>query len=212
MRETYVLLAEDFEEVEALTVVDDMRRGGLPVKTVALADDTRVRGAHDIYVEADLTLRDLVGEGDAAKDPEALKDKAESWECIVLPGGLPGSEYLRDDDRVIAMLQAQDRRGGLIAAICAAPLALDRAGLLEGRRHTSFPGIREKLSQDATYVDDQIVVRDDNLLTARGPATAVYFALALIGIIGGDDKKRKVGKGLLIDLVEDAVRGTEEDE
>lgn len=158
-----VLLAEGFEEIEAITIIDVLRRADIET-VIAGVTGTEVEGSHGIRVTADVTL-------DAAS--------GRPWDLLVLPGGMPGAANLRDDARVQAMLRAQRERGGRIAAICAAPIALARAGVLEGRAATSFPGFEDQLG-NVSYRSDPVVV-DDGIITSRGPGMALPFALELVG-------------------------------
>lgn len=161
MSNALVLMAKGFEEMEFTIVVDVLRRAGIGVITAAL-EEVLVQGAHGIAIVADTTL-------------EALgRDSA--FDVIVLPGGQPGSTHLRDDARVHQLLIEQCDKGHLVAAICAAPMALEAAGILSGRRATSFPGVE---LPSATYLEHRVVV-DDTIITSRGPGTAFEFALTLV--------------------------------
>ena len=211
MSKVLVLLADGFEEVEALTVVDYLRRADIEVVTAALDDDRTVRGAHEIYVQADRTLNEILGLPIQELAGAGLQELMKEWDAVVLPGGMPGAKNLSEDPRVLAILQTQNERGGIVAAICAAPLALDAAGLLEGRHHTSFPAIREQLSQEEMYVDSEIVVVDENLTTSRGPGTAVYFALELIGQLTDEEKRQTIAEALLLPQTEALIKGTKGD-
>lgn len=186
-----VFLADGFEEVEALTVVDYLRRAGVDVQTCSIHDRELVTGAHKIPVVADCLLDDL--------------DEDEVYDALVLPGGLPGAYNLRDDERVIEMLQAQDEDGRLVAAICAAPVILEKAGITQGNVGTSYPGFEEDLSF-SEYSQD-ISVCDGNIITARGPAAAVYFALDIIDYLLGPEAAIEIADGILLTLVEDAIVG-----
>jgi 4-methyl-5(b-hydroxyethyl)-thiazole monophosphate biosynthesis len=157
-----VLLAEGFEEIEAVTIIDVLRRAGVEVVAAGIAG-REVTGSHGIALHADTTL---------------AKAAAETWDLIVLPGGMPGARHLRDDLAVQALLAAQHARGGRLAAICAAPIALARAGVLEGRRATCYPGFAGQLG-GARYVEEPVVT-DGSIITSRGPGTALPFALALV--------------------------------
>ena len=159
-----VPLAEGFEEIEAITIVDVLRRGGVEVVTASLGDRT-VTGAHGIKVGADTTL-------DRA-------DEVGGFNAIVLPGGLPGAEHLRDDPRVRAAIESMIGRGGTVAAICAAPIALEAAGVLGGRRATAYPGFETQLVSAVETPTDR-VVEDGPIITSRGPGTALEFATALV--------------------------------
>jgi 4-methyl-5(b-hydroxyethyl)-thiazole monophosphate biosynthesis len=174
-----VLLAEGFEEIEAVTIVDVLRRAEIETVTVALADRA-VTGSHGITLQADTTLANV---------------RAESWDLIVLPGGMPGARHLRDDPGVQALLAEQHAAGGRLAAICAAPIALAPVGALEGRRVTSYPGFADQLS-GADYVDEPVVV-DGPLITSRGPGTALPFALAIVAELGGVERADALAQALL---------------
>jgi 4-methyl-5(b-hydroxyethyl)-thiazole monophosphate biosynthesis len=161
-----VPLAEGFEEIEAATIIDVLRRGGVDVVTAALAD-TCVKGAHGVCVCADTTLE------------AALSDGAATFDAVVLPGGMPGAEHLRDDARVRGALQDVLERGGTAAAICAAPIALEAAGVLSGRRATCYPGFDAQLTSAAEHATER-VVEDGPVITSRGPGTALEFATFLV--------------------------------
>jgi len=171
-----VPLAEGFEEIEAITVVDLLRRAGIEVHTASL-DGPEVTGSHGIAVRADLGL-------DAAEPVE--------YDMIVLPGGLPGADHLKRDARVIGLLRRFAEGGRYVAAICAAPGVLAHAGLLEGRSATSFPGFLHAGSAPGIRLLDESVVVDGRLITSRGPGTAMDFGLALIGLLEGEEVRRQV--------------------
>lgn len=176
-----VLLANGFEEIEAITAIDVLRRGGVETTVVGVGTRAPV-GSHAIGVSTDVEI-DEVGD-DAA------------WDVIVLPGGLPGATNLRDDARVQSLVKRQHARGGSLAAICAGPIALASAGVLHGRRVTSYPAARQQLG-DVQYVEDAVAI-DGPLVTSRGPATAVAFALALVEHLRGPDVAREVGAKMLV--------------
>ena len=182
-RKIAVLLANGFEEGEALLTVDVLRRAGFICDMVAVEEEM-VQGSHGIKIMADCLLKN------ADRD---------SYDMVVLPGGLPGADTLRDTDAVIAWVQNfASRENKYVAAICAAPQVLAKAGISRGRRLTSYPGQKfYDLFADADYVDDnrkteECVVVDGNLITSRGPATTLPFAYRLVEILGGDaDALRK---------------------
>lgn len=180
MRRACVLLANGFEEIEALTVVDVLRRAGVDVKMASLAG-RRVTGAHGIAVVADQMLK-------AAAE--------ETWDAVILPGGMPGSDTLRKSARVLALVRAQFESGRLVAAICAAPMALGAAGILRGRRATCYPGCEAELT--GARVVAQRVVSDRNVLTSRGPGTALEFALALAQKLAGKPVAARLRKQMLV--------------
>ena len=176
-----VPLLEGFEEIEAVTIVDVLRRAGLEV---CVAGDTGapVRGAHGLSVQPDRSL-------DAVQSDQVRMD--------VLPGGVRGAERLRDDPRVQALLRAVHSRGGWIGAICAAPLALRPAGLTGGRTLTSYPGFEDQVADAAAYVTDRVVV-DGGLVTSRGPGTALEFALTLVARLLGSEPAESLRERMLI--------------
>lgn len=178
---TYVFLADGFEEIEALTVVDILRRCSLPVTTVSIMGRPQLTGSHNIPVVADCLLEEI--------------DPAEG-EAFVLPGGLPGSDYLQNSAALGQLLQTVFAEGKLVAAICAAPKVLGALGLTEGRHATSYPGY-EKALTGAVYCTDR-VVRDGNLITSRGAGTAADFAFALAAALGADPVP--VREGMLFDI------------
>lgn len=178
-----VPLAPGFEEIEAVAIVDVLRRAGVSV-TVASLGAADVRGAHEIIVRADATL-------------DAVLASGARFDAVVLPGGMPGATNLRDDARVIAALRDCAAHGGTAAAICAAPIALERAGLLAGRRATSYPSFREDL-RSAAQVLDARVVEDGPIVTGSGPGTAIEFALALAARLAGADRADELRRGMLV--------------
>ncbi|MDY0236182.1 MAG: DJ-1/PfpI family protein [Gudongella sp.] len=186
MSKVLVLLADGFEEVEALTCVDYIRRAGLDAIMVSTMEDINVKGAHGIQVKADMFLTDV-------------KD-ASYYRALVIPGGLPGATNLRDNDHVIKIVQDFNENKRMIGAICAGPTVLARAGILEGKKVTCYPGFGKELI--GAQLKEDIVVKDGNIITSRGPATAVYFALEIIEYLHSEGKEREVKKSILLDLVE----------
>ncbi len=180
MSKACVLLAPGFEEIEATTVIDVLRRAEVDTTAVGV-EDRRVTGAHGIVLEADATLAERGGE---------------AWDLVVLPGGLPGATNLRDSEAVQALLRAQQSRRGKLAAICAAPIALSAAGVLEGRRATSYPSFSGELSC-GEYCEDAVVV-DGAVITSRGPATALRFALRLAAELRGPSQAASIAEAMLV--------------
>jgi protein deglycase len=181
MTRVCVLLAEGFEEIEAVTIVDVLRRAGVETMTVGVSSD-RIRGAHGIELRADATLDEISQQG---------------WAMVVLPGGIPGATNLRDDPKVQDLLRSQHAAGGQLAAICAAPIALHSAGVLAGRRATSYPGFEKDL--DGVDYGTDPVVQDGTITTSRGPGTAMAFALVLVERLVGADKAATLKQGMLVD-------------
>jgi 4-methyl-5(b-hydroxyethyl)-thiazole monophosphate biosynthesis len=182
MSRVLVPLAEGFEEIEAVTIIDLLRRAGIEVHTASL-DGPRVTGSHGIAVLAD-----------AALDAASVDD----YDMIVLPGGMPGAEHLGNDPRVISLLRQFAATGRYVAAICAAPGVLARAGLLAGRSATSYPGFLSATSAPEIRLSDAPVVVDGKVATSRGPGTAMEFGLALIELLRGAEARRQVQARLQI--------------
>lgn len=175
-----VPLAPGFEEIEAVTIIDVLRRAGVEV-TVAGLDARQVTGSHGITLGAD----DLLG--------NVLQ---QDWDAIVLPGGMPGAQHLEDHSGLRVLLQKQSQQGKHIAAICAAPKALAAAGLLKDKRATSYPGFL-KPGQVQQYLEEP-VVSDGKLTTSRGPGTALRFALALVEKLVGAEQSKQLAARMLV--------------
>ena len=173
MAKVAVILANGFEEIEALTVVDVLRRANISCDMVGFEE--QVTGSHDIQVKAD-----RVFDGD-------LSD----YDLLVLPGGMPGSANLRDNQALISEIQAFNQEGKKISAICAAPIALHQAGVLKDKHFTCYDGVQENIT-DGIYQKETVVV-DGNLTTSRGPSTALAFAYELVAQLGGDAESLRVG-------------------
>lgn len=176
MSRVLVPLAEGFEEIEAVTVIDLLRRAGVDVVTAGLAPGN-VTGSHGIAVQPDAELDDVVDQ---------------DFDMVALPGGMPGAENLAADARLLAILRRIADAGGFSAAICAAPIVLARAGVLAGRRATSFPGFLTPASAPGTILSDDPIVEDGRVITSKGPGTAMDFALALIERLEGDSVRQSV--------------------
>lgn len=173
----YVFLADGFEEIEALTPVDLLRRAGADVKTVSIYPDRReVTGARSIPVAADMTISEG-GFDDAG--------------IIVLPGGMPGTVNLLECGDLMDIVDRQNAKGGRIAAICAAPARiLGARGLLKGKKATCYPGLEDML-EGATPVTETVVT-DGNITTSRGLGTAVDFACELITLVIDGEKAKEI--------------------
>ncbi|OQX73213.1 MAG: DJ-1 family protein [Campylobacteraceae bacterium 4484_4] len=181
MASLLVPLAEGFEEIEAVTIVDVCRRGGIEVVTAALGD-REVTGANGITVVANTTIDNVT---------------SVEFDMMVLPGGIPGAEHLRDDHRVQRLLKEFDARGKEIGAICAAPIALESAGVLK-EGYTCYPSYEEQI-ETGGFTDAQKVVESGNVLTSRGPGTAICFGLAIVRKLVGEETYTQLKAGLLAD-------------
>lgn len=178
---TAIPLVDGFEEIEAVAVIDILRRAGFEVRTVAVSAVSRaVRGSHGIVVEADLLWEEL--------DQDAV-------EQLVVPGGQPGTNHLLADGRVVALARRMVAAGRPVAAICAAPLVLSDAGVLEGRAATSHPSVKHKLG-GALWKDEPVVV-DGVVTTSQGVGTAVAFALALVAARCGRPRADELARAMV---------------
>ena len=174
-----VLLADGFEEIEALTPVDMLRRAGLDVKTVGM-NGRVVIGSHGISVICDLTYDEV---------------DTDSVSTVIFPGGMPGSLNLDKAEFTDTIIKSVNERGGRLAAICAAPLVLGRRGLLSGKRATCYPGFENELT--GAVVTDAAVVTDGNITTARGMGVALEFAKELVSLICGSEKAEELSRGIM---------------
>lgn len=179
MKKATIILAEGFEELEAVTVIDVLRRGGVEV-TIAGLTQLNVTGAHQIQLQANCLLTEI--------DPH-------NSDAIILPGGLPGSEHLAKSEELKILLKTFDQQGKWIAAICAAPWALATANVLKAH-YTCYPGF-EKTVFKPGYESDKNVVICKNTITSRGPATAMEFALAILEELMGESIANKIKTALL---------------
>lgn len=179
MATALIPLAEGCEELEAVTVIDILRRAGVEVLAVGLQPGP-VRCSRGVVLLPDTDLAAVAGR---------------SFDAVVLPGGLGGTERLEADQRILALLREQVERGAWTAAICAAPRVLQRAGVLAGHTVTAYPGILDDAT-DVTVADSAAVLRDGCLLTSRGPGTALDFALELAELLCGPTVRQQVEAGL----------------
>lgn len=178
---TYVMLANGFEEVEALTAVDIIRRANKEVSTVSVTPTLKVEGAHGITVMADKTIEEV-----------SLTDA----DMVVLPGGMPGALNLRNCVKLCNALEKRASANLKIAAICAAPFILGELGILRGKRATCYPGFENKL--DGAEVTGAMVEQDGNIITGKGPAAAMDFALTIAEVLAGKSVRDEVASGMLV--------------
>ncbi|MEO1953299.1 MAG: DJ-1 family glyoxalase III [Campylobacterales bacterium] len=178
-----VPLAKGFEEIEAITIIDVLRRADIEVLVASLDKDTLVKGANSITVQTDIEVKDI---------------NADALDMVVLPGGWDGTYALADDANIQTILKDMDAKGKNIGAICAAPFALNKAGVLK-QNYTCYPSVEEQIRENG-YISDKKVIEDGNIMTSRGPATAICFALEIVKKLKGQDMYEALKAGLLADF------------
>lgn len=183
MNQSFLFLADGFEEIEALATIDVLRRAGIPVKTVSITSVLQVRGAHGVTVTADVLYDNTLFDNPA-------------W--LILPGGMPGAENLYNFAPLQGLLKKQAKTGsGHIAAICASPaVVLGQLGLLKGEKATCYPGF-EHLLEGAEPVDAPVVV-SGKFITGNGPGNTLQFAFNIVRVSLGEQMAEKVGSGMLV--------------
>lgn len=183
-RTSYIFLANGFEEIEAITTIDVLRRGGVDVKTVSINEGLQVEGAHGVTVTADALFADV-------------DFKFAEW--LIMPGGMPGASNLHEFKPLNDLLLEHFRKGENIAAICASPaVVLAPLGILSGKNATCYPGFED--SMEKVRMQNEPVVVDGNIVTACGPAASMKFALAIVAIEKGDDVAQDIASGMLLHL------------
>ena len=188
-KKVLVLLAGGFEEVEAITPIDYLRRAGIEVTTASIDENLTVTGSHGIQVNADTCLASLLVEG-------MLKSTA--WDAVILPGGVPGSDNLAASKETASFLVEMAGSGRWVCAICASPArVLSPLGLLEGKKYTCYPGEEQKVTAKAQYRQDRVVI-DGKLITSRGAGTAGEFACAIIEELMGEGQGEKISSRVLM--------------
>jgi 4-methyl-5(b-hydroxyethyl)-thiazole monophosphate biosynthesis len=177
-----VPIAGGTEEIEAVCIIDTLRRSGVEV-TVASVGKLQVTASRGVKIVADKVIA------------ECVKNR---YDLIALPGGLPGAEHLRDSAELIELLREQKKAGRLYAAICASPaVVLQHHKLLEGKKATCYPSLQNKLNPE--HLSTERVVVDGNCITGQGPAVAIEFALKLLELLCGGAKRNEVAKAMLVD-------------
>lgn len=181
MKKVYILLANGFEEIEGLTAVDLMRRAGIEINMVSITGNLEITGARNIKVIADMLIEDMGDDGD----------------MVILPGGMPGTNYLKESGAVKDVLMRYNEAGKYLAAICAAPTVLGFHGLLEGKNATCYPGCEDGLLGAIVPENPSTVIVDDRIITSRGLGTAIDFALKLIELLIDADKADEIAKSVV---------------
>ena len=183
MAKVVIILADGFEELEAVAIIDVLRRAGIEIVSAGLHEGS-VSSARNVKVIPD-TIIDTITSDD--------------FDMLVLPGGMPGAANLNADERVGGLIRDFNRKGKMTGAICAAPYVLANAGILDGKRVTSYPSFKDKLGP-AIY-EEKTVVEDGNILTSRGPGTALCFALAIVEKLAGKEKAQQIKEAMLLQQV-----------
>jgi 4-methyl-5(b-hydroxyethyl)-thiazole monophosphate biosynthesis len=179
-KKAIIILAEGFEEIEASTPVDVLRRADVDV-TVAGLGATLIKGAHGLAYETDVEL----------------EDAGDDYDALVLPGGGPGARNLAASSKVSSLLEKMNSEGKIIAAICASPaVVLAPAGILNGKSATCYTGMEENFSENTSFKEEDVVV-DGNVVTSRGPGTALSFSLKIAELLSGPDVSGKLKEDLL---------------
>ncbi len=181
MSHVLVPLAQGCEELEAITITDLLVRAGISVTTCGL-DERPVKASRGTTIIPDTSINDVM---------------TKTFDLIVLPGGLPGADHLRDNVQLQTLMKKQAEENKSLAAICAAPKALAQAGLLDGKTATSYPGVLEALNNKNISISNSAVEIDGNIVTSRGPGTAMDFALTLIELLEGKEKRDEVNRQLV---------------
>lgn len=181
MKRVNIYLAEGFEEIEAVTAADVLRRAGVEAAMISITGRREVKGAHGITITAD-----------------ELFENVDSFaaDMLVLPGGMPGTRHLGEHEGLRRVILGFAERGKLIGAICAAPSVLGKLGLLDKRKAVCYPGFEEDLRGAVT--GGGIVVRDGNFITSKGPGTAISFALTLVEILTDRKKAEELKDGMIV--------------
>lgn len=180
MSKIAVFFADGCEEIEGLTVVDMLRRAKIDVAGISITGSREVHGSHDITFMADMTYEEA---------------DLDTFDGVVLPGGVPGTPNLGAHDGVVSTVKKFAEEGKLVAAICAAPSVLGQNGILQGKRATCHPGWEDKLT--GAVVSEESAVTDGNVITSRGMGTAVDFSLAIIQSLADEETLAQVRKGIV---------------
>jgi len=189
MKKAILFLANGYEEIEALAVVDFLRRADITVDMVSVIGTLDTVSAHGVHIKADKLVEEV---------------NPADYDAVITPGGLPGANLLAENEHVVSYLQSFYTEEKLVASICASPLALEAAVLAAKIKGTCYPGFESQIN--FKEFSEEIVVKDGNVITSRGPATAPYFALAIIEALSGKEKADQIRNGTLIPLVEGAVK------
>jgi len=182
MKDLYIQLAEGFEETEAVTIIDVLRRAGLNVISVSITGNRMVKGSHNIEIKADILFEEV--------------DFA-SGEMIILPGGMPGSKNLNEHEGLRSQIIDYQKQGKYLAAICAAPIVFGNLGILKGKRVVCYPGYEAHLI--GAEVRSTPFIVDNNIITGRGVGAALQFSLEIVRILKGEERALELRKAMLVE-------------
>ena len=181
MKTAFIHFAEGFEEIEALTIVDVLRRAGIDTKMVSVTGHRQVTGAHGIKIVTDIVFED-VNYNDSA--------------IIVLPGGMPGSKNLQDHTGLAEVIKQKASANEPIAAICAAPMILGQLGILNGKNAVCYPGFEEHLK--GANIKNNLSIKSENIITGRGPGAAINFSLEIVKTLKGKETANSLAQGMIV--------------
>ncbi|MDT8716696.1 DJ-1/PfpI family protein [Clostridium sp. 19966] len=187
MNKVLLFLVDGFEEIEALTIVDVLRRANVQCD-ICCVKDYEVTGSHGIAVKADINIDEI--------------DERE-YNGVILPGG-PGTENLKNNIRIVNLVKDFYMSGRLTAALCAAPQVLAEAGIVDGKNITSYPAVKERL-KNCIY-QEEVVVQDGNIITSRGPATSLPFAYAILDYLGEGEKAEELKEGMMYNFLKQNIQ------
>jgi len=182
MKDLYIQLAEGFEETEAVTIIDVLRRAGLNVISVSITGNRMVKGSHNIEIKADILFEEV--------------DFA-SGEMIILPGGMPGSKNLNEHEGLRSQIIDYQKQGKYLAAICAAPIVFGNLGILKGKRVVCYPGYEAHLI--GAEVRSTPFIVDNNIITGRGVGAALQFSMEIVRILKGEESAIELRKAMLVE-------------
>lgn len=180
MKKAYVHFAEGFEEIEALTIVDVLRRAEIPTEMVSVTGHRQVTGAHGIKIVTDIVFEDVDYDNAA---------------IVILPGGLPGAKNLQDHNGLSNIIKQKASKNEPIAAICAAPMVLGDLGILDGKNAVCYPGFESHLK--GANVKEDLSLKSDNIITGRGPGAAINFSLEIVKELKGEQLANELANGMI---------------
>ena len=184
MKKVAVFFADGFEEVESLTVVDYLRRAEITVDTISTTNRKSCIGAHGIEIVIDKLMNDMKFD----------------YDSYIIPGGSDNAFSMKNNKELLDIINKEFSEGKLVAAICAAPTVLYEAGITLGKKITSYPGVFKNWEFGFEYMDETVVI-DNNLITSRGPATAIFWSLCIIEYLTSKEKREAIEKQILLNLI-----------